>query len=214
VLIGAATARAQVTRAPAPVPTQTARPSASAAPAFVIRPFGMATGEFFTARKTFEAIFRSPVQPFVGGGVQLVVHRRFVIEATASWWQKQGERAFLSDGEVFQLGIPLAANLIPAEVGVGYRFHTTRRVIPYATVGAGWYTYREDPNTTDAVTLQHAGYLANVGIEYRLARSLALTFDAQGTYVPGILGTGGISELAGEKDLGGIAGRVRLVFGR
>jgi hypothetical protein len=174
----------------------------------------MATGEFFTAQRTFSAIFDWPVQPFVGGGVQVVVHRRFIVEATGSWWQKRGERAFISDGEVFPLGIDIMANLLPAEIGAGYRFRTNRRLMPYVTFGVGWYTYREDPHTRDAVTLQHVGYLGNLGVEYRLGRWVAVTADAQGTYVPGILGTGGVSALAGEKDLGGIAGRVRLVFGR
>jgi hypothetical protein len=32
--------------------------------------------------------------------------------------------------------------------------------------------------------------------------------------VPGILGTGGVSQQAGESDLGGVAARVKLVVGR
>ena len=41
-----------------------------------------------------------------------------------------------------------------------------------------------------------------------------MSVDAQYTHVLGILGTGGISQDAGEKDLGGIAARVKVLIGR
>jgi hypothetical protein len=211
-LVWAHTAEAQVTRVPAT--PQSRPPQTPRGPAIAIRPFGMAAVEYFSAQRSFDAVFGSPAQPFVGGGLQVVLYRRFVIEATASWWQKTGERAFLLDDEVFPLGQPIVVNLVPLEFGAGYRFRTNRKWIPYATVGAGVYTYREDPNTSDEVFRQSAGYFGEVGVEWRVNRSLGLTFDAHGTYVPDILGNGGVSELANENDLGGISGRVRLIFGR
>jgi hypothetical protein len=36
----------------------------------------------------------------------------------------------------------------------------------------------------------------------------------QYTHVPGIIGSGGVSQDAGESDLGGVAARFRVVFGR
>jgi hypothetical protein len=56
--------------------------------------------------------------------------------------------------------------------------------------------------------------VANGGAEFRLQRWVGLAVDVQYNHVPGILGTGGVSQQAGESDLGGVAARVRLVVGR
>ena len=34
------------------------------------------------------------------------------------------------------------------------------------------------------------------------------------SHVPGILGTGGVSQQAGESDLGGVSARLKLIVGR
>ena len=52
------------------------------------------------------------------------------------------------------------------------------------------------------------------GVEIRLHRYIGVAVDLRYNYVPGILGEGGISQLADENDLGGIAARVKLVVGR
>jgi len=43
---------------------------------------------------------------------------------------------------------------------------------------------------------------------------VGLSVDAQWTRVPGILGTAGVSKDANENDLGGVAGRVRVIVGK
>ncbi len=52
------------------------------------------------------------------------------------------------------------------------------------------------------------------GVEIRLHRYVGVAIDVHYTYVPGILGNGGVSKQAGESDLGGIAARVKLIVGR
>jgi hypothetical protein len=54
----------------------------------------------------------------------------------------------------------------------------------------------------------------NGGAEFRLHRWIGVGVDAEYTHVPGILGQGGISQQAGESDLGGVAARVKLIVGR
>ena len=58
------------------------------------------------------------------------------------------------------------------------------------------------------------GYLIVGGAEFRVSRWVAVSGDLQFTRVPGILGEGGISKETGETDLGGTAGRFRLIIGR
>ena len=83
--------------------------------------------------------------------------------------------------------------------------------------GLGSYGYRETSEFSDAgenVDTRHSGTVLNGGAEFRLHRWVGLGADVQYTHVPGILGLGGVSQQAGENDLGGVAVRVKLVVGR
>ena len=193
--------------------------AAQARPALSIRPFVMVTDQSFAAIDTFDAAFGKTVFPFFGGGVQVVVHDRFFAEFSASRFRQAGERAYLSGGTAFKLGIPLTATITPFEITGGYRFRLRRlpRVRPYAAAGYGSYAYTETSTFAEAgenVDTTHAGYVVNGGAEFRLHRWVGLAVDVQYSHVPGILGTGGVSKQAGETDLGGVAGRVKLVVGR
>jgi outer membrane protein W len=193
--------------------------AAQAPPALSIRPFVMATGQSFAAVDTFDAAFGKTFFPFFGGGVQVVIHDGFFAELGASRFEQTGQRAVLSGGKPFQLGIPLTATITPFEITGGYRFHPRQlpRVRPYAAAGFGSYSYQETSSFAEAgedVDTRHSGFVVNGGAEFRLQRWVGLAVDVQYSYVPGILGTAGLSQQAGESDLGGVAARVKLVVGR
>jgi outer membrane protein W len=188
-------------------------------PSVSIRPFVMATEQSFTAIDTFNATFGKTAFPFFGGGVQVVVMDGFFVEVAASRFKQTGQRAYLSGGKAFQLGIPLTATITPLEFSAGYRFRVPQlpRVRPYAAIGYGSYAYKETSDFAepgDDIDTKHGGYLVNGGVEFRLHRWIGLAVDVQYTRVPGILGNGGVSQQAGESDLGGVAGRFKLVVGR
>ena len=188
-------------------------------PSISIRPFVMATEQSFTAADTFNATFGKNAFPFFGGGVQVVVKDMVFVEVTASRFRQTGQRAYLSGGKSFQLGIPLTATITPLEVSAGYRFRVRQlpRVRPYVAVGYGSYAYTETSDFAqpgEDVDTKHGGYLVNGGAEFRLHRWVGLAVDVQYTRVSGILGNGGVSQQAGESDLGGLAGRLKLVVGR
>jgi opacity protein-like surface antigen len=188
-------------------------------PPLSLRPFFMATGERFAAKNSFEAVFGQSVEPFLGGGLQLVDRSGFFIDLTASRFKKTGQRAFRANNQNFGLGIPLTATITPLEVAGGYRFKLpgSPRLVPYVGAGVGSYGYKETSEFSDAsetVDTRHTVYLAVGGAEFRLHRWIGVSVDAQYTHVLGILGTGGISQDAGEKDLGGIAARVKVLIGR
>jgi opacity protein-like surface antigen len=188
-------------------------------PPLSIRPFVMASEESFIAIDTFNATFGRTVFPFFGGGVQVVVNDGFFVELTASRFRQVGERAYLSGGRSFTLGIPLTATLTPLEISGGYRFRLRHapRVRPYVAIGVGSYGYQETSDFAqpgDDVDTRHTGYVANGGIEVRLHSWVGLAVDVQYSQIKGILGTGGVSQQAGESDLGGVAARLKLVVGR
>ena len=194
-------------------------PSATRPPAFAFRAFGLATVERFTAGTTFNATLGSRVAPFFGGGVELATSRGIFVDLTVSRMSKDGQRAFVNNGEIFQLGIPLRVRLTPIEVSGGYRVKLRRhpRIAPYAGGGVGWYRYSETAgfaSNNDDVQTTHAGWLVVGGAEVRLRRWIGVAADAQYTRVPGILGQGGLSKDINEKDLGGVAARIRVILGR
>src|SRR3954452_9315642 len=98
-------------------------PAASAQdePDLAIRPFVLGTIQGFSAVDSFDAVFGRSYEPFFGGGVQVVVHEQFLVELTASRFKATGQRAIISNGQSFLLGIPLPATLTPFEVTAGYR---------------------------------------------------------------------------------------------
>ena len=189
------------------------------APALSIRPFAMATDQSFAATQTFNATFGKTLFPFFGGGVQVVVHDAFFVEIGASRFQQAGQRAYLSLGKAFQLGIPLTVTITPVEITGGYRFKLKKlpSVRPYLAGGLGSYGYTETSSFSEPgedVNTRHAGVVLNGGAEFRLHRWIGVAADVQYSHVTGILGTGGVSQQAGESDLGGIAARFKLIVGR
>ena len=143
----------------------------------------------------------------------------FYIEFGVTRFKKTGQRAFVSNGQAFPLGIPLTATITPIEFSAGYRFGATKwKVIPYAAGGIGRYNYKEESDFSadgDAVDAHGVGYLANGGVEFRVQKWIGLSVDAQYTACPRHpRRQGGISQEAGETDLGGIAARFKVIVGR
>ena len=184
-----------------------------------IRPFVMATEQSFAAASTFDATFGKTAFPFFGGGVQVVVNDGFFVELSASRFRQTGERAYLSGGKAFKLGIPLTATITPLELSGGYRFRLAKlpTVRPYVAAGLGSYSYTEASSFAEAgddVDTKHTGYVVNGGAEFRVQRWIGVAVDVQYSHITGILGSGGVSQQAGENDLGGVAARLKLVVGR
>ncbi len=193
--------------------------AAQDAPPLSIRPFVLVTEQSFAAVDTFDATLGKTYAPFFGGGVQAVINDRFVVEIGASRFRETGQRAYRSGAQVFKLGIPLSATITPLEITGGYRFKLRQlpRVRPYVAAGFGSYGYTEVSDFADPgenVDTRHVGGVVNGGAEFRLHRWVGLAVDVQYSHVPGILGTGGVSQQAGESNLGGVAARFKLVIGR
>jgi len=202
------------------------RASAQSAPRVEFRPFAVLAVERFSASTTFDANLDSSVQVLWGGGVQMKTRKNVFVDVTVTRLSRTGEQAFVNNGQVFRLGIPLHTTLTPLEFTVGYRFPQKRRrlvrrwrptVIPYAGLGIGVYRYEQTSDfavAAENTDETHAGFVAVGGAEFRASKWIGITVDAQYTRAPGILGQGGVSRLVDEHDLGGIAGRVRVILGR
>jgi hypothetical protein len=201
----------------------------SDAPAISLRPFLTVSNQSYRASKTFDAIFGQTTEPAWGGGLQIVVwDGRIYGQVSASRILKSngelvGERVIVSDGRAFGLGIPLRVRIQPVEVTGGYRFtNLSQTIVPYAGIGFGSYHYTEQSDMADPsenLDTRHRGFILHGGAEVRVVRWIGVAADAQFTHIPGILGSGGASaqfasSSAAERDLGGWAGRLTVLFGR
>jgi opacity protein-like surface antigen len=202
-----------------PLAAQTRRATSDPAdvPAMSFKPFFLATTEWLAAKQTFDAVFGQSREPFWGGGVQVALRSGVYVEISASRFRKTGQRAYVFNGQTFQLAIPLTATLTPLEVTGGYRFRLWPMVIPYAGIGISRNAYVETSdfaNAADNVDTAHLGYLVVGGAEFRVHRWVGVGVDVQYTRVTGILGGGGISAELGENNLGGTALRLKVMVGR
>jgi opacity protein-like surface antigen len=194
-----------------------ARRVVPAEPDVSFRPFFLVAGERFAAKKTFDAAFASTSGPFWGGGLQIDFRSGLFVEVAASRFSKTGQRVFVSNDQVFPLGIPLTAKVTPLEITVGGRFRVTPRVAPYAGGGVGRYAYSETSDfsdTSENVSINHVGFIVFGGAEVRLHPWIGVGIEAQFARVSGILGDAGISNAFGERDLGGTAVRMKVLVGR
>jgi hypothetical protein len=189
----------------------------AAAQSVSFRPFFLVTGEQLAAKSSFDAILGGSFQPFLGGGVSVVLKDGAWVDVSISRFEKTGQRAFDKDGQVFQLGIPLTVAITPIEVSGGYRFKTRPRLWTYVGAGVGSYGYDEtssDAPGAENLSTRHVGYLVVGGVEGRVHKWISLSGDVQFTHVTGILGTAGLSKDLDENDLGGIGVRFRVLVGK
>ena len=187
-------------------------------PDISVRLFGLASSQAFAAQETFDASFGTSRGMFWGGGIEVVLPNGIFADVAASRFKKIGQRAFINNGQAFGLGIPLTATITPIELTAGYRVKLKRiPIVPYIGVGAGSYGYQESSTfdePTDSVDERKIGILGVVGAEVRVRPWVSASVDVQDTRITGILGDSGLSQQAMEDDLGGLAVRFRIIFGR
>jgi hypothetical protein len=199
----------------APLAAQTGPVSGHDEDDLSFRGVGFVMGQQFAAKTSFNAVFGNSYEQFFGGGV-LLAERGVYLELAISRFKKSGQRAFISNGQTYPLGIPMTVSVSPFEVTGGYRFRRRSAIIPYAGVGFGSYGYKETSSFADTgedVDVRHAGFLVVGGAEFRVHRLIGLAVDVQRTHIPGILGTAGLSKDAGEDDLGGTSVRAKVIVG-
>ena len=179
--------------------------------------FGTAGVSTWLAHDTFSAVLGSDRTPMFGVGGQVRVHGQLVIEGAIERLTKTGQRVFVSGGEVFKLGIRDTVRIVPISVTALYR-QPAQRVAYYGGGGVGRYSYKEDSDFADPgenTNQRFASYHVVAGVEFDALTSMLKTaVEVQFTSVPNALGTSGASAVFGERNLGGVQLRVKILVGR
>ena len=178
--------------------------------------FGQAGLQRWLAHDTFAAVLGSAQAPMFGAGAQVRFRGQVMVDGTIEWFKKNGERVFVSDGEVFRLGIRDTVRVVPISMTVSYR-ERARRFAYYGGVGFGRYFYKEDSDFADPgenISERFTSYHAVGGVEFDALGAIKTAFEVQYTTVPDALGTTGASKSFAESNLGGIQVRVKILVGR
>lgn len=174
----------------------------------------------FTAVESFDAIVGTPSGPIVGGGARIGLPIGGLFVDVGAWrYRAEGERVFVANDEIFQLGIPVAITVTPIEISAGWRFRFRRapKLTPYAAGGFTILKYRETSDfSTGSEDADESfnGYHVIGGAEYKITRWLGLASEASWSTVPDALGEAGVSAAFNETDLGGTTFRVKITVGR
>jgi hypothetical protein len=117
---------------PAQKPPAPARPR-TPKPPFGLRGFLVVEGTAMAASSTFKAITGTSTLVGAGGGVELLnLFKKVFVRFGVSSASKDGERAFLIDGDVVSTGIPMTIAVRTVELSVGWRKELAKRPNPKA----------------------------------------------------------------------------------
>jgi opacity protein-like surface antigen len=142
---------------------------------------------------------------------------RWFVGAAVRYFQRDGERVFVADpsSEPFRLGHPLKVRVIPIYAFGGYRFASSgSSLVPYAGLGVGATMLHEESTVaelTDSADQTKAAFHLIGGVEYGRG---SLRFGVELTYslVPNSIGVGGVSQVYGESDIGGLSAVARILL--
>jgi hypothetical protein len=169
------------------------------------------------AKDTFDAVLgTSSLQGPGGGGEVLGIWKGLFARAAVSQMKDTGSRAFVFNGNVIPVNVPITIRVRTIELGGGWRLPMRRmpRLVVYGGGGALLLNYDEESDfaqSSDNVKESFSGYSVFGGAEYNVWRWLFAGVEAQYRAVPDAIGAAGVSEHFDETDLGGIA--VRVLFG-
>ena len=187
-------------------------------PKMNFRAFGTFEVEMMSASDTFKAVTgSSSVIGYGGGGEVLNLWKTLFVRGDIVLSSTSGERAFAIGDEVISTGIPIDVKLQTLEVAGGWRLRLRKlpKYTPYFGGGALFVSYSEKSDLeqpTDTVNESFSGYTFFGGVDIQLQPRWFAQAEVAYRMVPDALGTGGISKIYGETDLGGIAVRVLIGY--
>jgi hypothetical protein len=181
-----------------------------------IHGFATIDGNSLAASDSFEAVFGTSTMTAYGGGAEVVdLWKHLFLRIAVSQSKKTGSRVFVSNGDVFHLGIPLSVTMMPVEGGGGWRFASKSRLTPYvggAFVSLGYKETSQFAGADENVDERFKGGAVFGGVDLNLWKGIVVGGEAQfrGITVPDA--SRGVMKEFNEKDLGGFTARITIGF--
>lgn len=170
------------------------------------------------AQNTATAIYGSSRATTFGGALRYTAWRGAFVSAGLRTFSKDGERVFVEEpnGPVQHLGFPLSMKTSVFFMTLGYRLRDGRLIVPYAHAGLATARYEVtsevagEPFDED---VSKTGITGGLGVEAGRGW-IRLGVELGYTRLPNAIGTGGVSLVYGENDIGGmhVIGKLALAF--
>lgn len=178
---------------------------------FEIRGYFTAGTEKTESPKTFDAVLGTERFTLLGGGVEIVVKRRWIARGQFTRFSDTGTRVFVdSNRTVFPLNIPLDVTIDVTELSGGYRFLAKPRWGAYAAAGRTSYKLIEESNG-ERDRDSGSGWHLLGGVDVRPHKWIVTAAEVQWTTTKNIFGAGA-AEALGESRLGGLRFAFRIGF--
>jgi hypothetical protein len=181
-----------------------------------IHVFATIDGNSMAATDSFKAVFGTSTMTAFGGGGEVVdLWKHLFLRFAASQSKKTGSRVFVSNGDTFDLGIPLTVTMTPLEGGGGWRFASRSRLTPYiggAYVSLGYKETSDFAGSDDNVDERFTGGAVFGGVDVNLGKGIVVGGEAQYRSITAPDASRGVMKEFGEKDLGGFTARITIGF--
>jgi hypothetical protein len=204
--------------APRPRTAATAKPKRAPIGLRGLVGFGTTT---FSATQTFKAVTGQGSGQGPGGGVEVLnLWRHLFVTFTISQVRLTGERVFVVNGAIYQMGIPVTITMRPIDLAAGWRPTPSRRLKrlePFVGAGTTLMSYDETSSfaaSGEDVGTRKAGFLVLGGADVTVLRWLRVGGEVRYRAVSGILGSAGVSQVYGEKSVGGLSAGLRISLGK
>ena len=128
----------------------------------------------------------------------------------------KGERVFVDSGTVYKLGIPLQVTVTPIDFVGGWRV-TIDRLSTFVGAGVSSVMYKETGDFSegdDNVSERKVGPVVLGGVDVAITKWVQVGAEIRYRAIKGVLGSGGVSEVYGENELGGVSAAVRMSVGK
>ena len=170
----------------------------------------------FAAADSFEATMGTRTDSGFGFGATVTrVWKQLFVDVGYAQQKLDGNRVFIDNGQVYNLGVPFTVTTRPLDLVAGWRF-PVGRLVPFVGAGMSLITYKETaPFATGADDIEESstGSTFLGGVDVSVARLLRIGGEFRYRAVHGVLGIGGVSEDFGEDQLGGVAAALRVSVG-
>jgi hypothetical protein len=205
-------------------------------PAIAVRgvvSFGLTS---LSSSQSFDAVAGTHSKTTIGVGADILnIWKGVFAGVSYSPLSLDGERVFVDSGTVYPLGIPTTIGVNSLDIVGGWRVALKSkgakpatpkpgqkppvkapRLVPFVGGGLSMVMYKETSETSggDDVSKSASGFVFLGGVEYTLTRWIHVGGEFRYRAVTGVLGTGGVSQVYGEKSLGGYAIGVRVSVGK
>ena len=195
----------------------------SGRPKVGFRVYGILEGQSMSAEKSFKTILdtgQNSISLVGGGGEVTNIWKGLFARVAFTSSTNKGQRVFVdAAGTPHSVNIPMTIEIMPVEVGAGWRFAAVRRtrkaftVTPFAgaaILNQGYTETSEFSSPEEDTDVVDSGQSVFGGVEIGI-RFVKIGVEAQYRHLPDALGTAGVSQAFNEKNLGGTV--FRLTFG-